>query len=330
MIYQKSKRLLQNTLLVIASLVMGMLTVEFFLRVISFEPKFLWMEQSWFRLGKQSAAKCYILDPDFGFRPQLSNNLYNEFGTRVNSYGIHKRRGITRLLFAGDSVTARGKIIDALKALYGEERFEYWNAGVESFNLIQEVRFYNKYNKYIKPDHVILFFHNNDFETTPVAFLNSDNNMVVYCPNRPTITLSRLLFKHSVLYRALVSSHLKLVYKMNNNGKINEEVKSEVSENIKILQHTLARQNIKFTVVVLPIIDSYDKWTEKEKESRSEILNILHNLRIKYIDLTQVLFQLNSKAIDIVKLSTNGERGHPGDKLALYFAGFLYEKKILE
>ncbi len=50
-----------------------------------------------------------------------------------------------RVLFLGDSVTARGGIIAELASLYGNEQFEYWNAGVESYDTCQEVRYFERY-----------------------------------------------------------------------------------------------------------------------------------------------------------------------------------------
>jgi hypothetical protein len=47
-------------------------------------------------------------------------------------------------------------------------------AGVESFNTVQEVAYDRSFNRFIRLDHVILTFHLNDFETTPVAFREAD------------------------------------------------------------------------------------------------------------------------------------------------------------
>jgi hypothetical protein len=116
----------------------------------------------------------FVIDPDFGFRPILPSGSYTRFGTLANGYAEAKRPGVTRLLFIGDSVTRRGHIVEALKSHYGSQEYEYWNAGVESFNTVQEVEYYRRFNRAIQPDHVILTFHLNDFETTPVWFREAD------------------------------------------------------------------------------------------------------------------------------------------------------------
>src|SRR3990170_5571896 len=112
----------------------------------------------------------YTADAKLGYRPVLGSSTYNAFGTRLNSYDPEMRPRVPRILFLGDSVTSRESIIVPLKRLYGENRFEFWNAGVEGYNTLNEVEFYKRYNAAIEPDQVVLFFHNNDFQPTPVIF----------------------------------------------------------------------------------------------------------------------------------------------------------------
>ena len=112
---------------------------------------------------RQSASKglSFVVDPSFGFRPVLGDGPYTRFGTLANDYAAAKPPGVNRLLFIGDSVTHRGQIVEALRAVYGSQKYEYWNAGVESFNTVQEVEYYKRFNRAINPDHVILTLHLN-------------------------------------------------------------------------------------------------------------------------------------------------------------------------
>ena len=128
--------------------------------------------------NQADSREVFTIDPEFGFRPILGKAYDNEDGTQTNRYTPDKEAGLVRLLFVGDSVTARGALIESLRQEYGEAGIEYWNAGVESFNTIQEVAFYRRYNARLNPDHVILIFHLNDFETTPVAFLDRKGDLV--------------------------------------------------------------------------------------------------------------------------------------------------------
>ena len=165
-------------------------------------------ELGWMRRSRKDLARVFTVDPEFGFRPILGNDLYNSYGTINNGYRLPRPPGVTRLLFMGDSVTARGRIVEALRRIRGEKRFEYWNAGVESFNTTQEVNYYRKYNHRISPDHVILTFVYNDFGTTPITFFNRDKKLVVFALNRPRRRVIPWLFEHSYLYRFLLGKNL--------------------------------------------------------------------------------------------------------------------------
>ena len=166
-----NKKWIVNVLLLCGSTLLTVGGIEAVLRITHQYATFgAATELPWMRNNSQDFSQIFTIDPDFGFRPILGTGGYTEYGTSPNTYPVQKRPGITRLLFIGDSVTGRGRIIEAIKQIYDDEVFEYWNAGVESFNTIQEVRFYQRYNAAVYPDHVILTFHLNDFEPTPVAF----------------------------------------------------------------------------------------------------------------------------------------------------------------
>lgn len=113
----------------------------------------------------------WMLDPGLGYRPKLDGRIFSVLGTRINDYPLEKIKDIRRILFIGDSVVGQGMVDGALKKLYGEKYYEYWNAGVAGYNTVEEVLYYKKFdlNK-INPDHVILIFNFNDYSTTPVAF----------------------------------------------------------------------------------------------------------------------------------------------------------------
>ena len=70
---------------------------------------------------EKTHTKHLTIDPDFGVRPIMGKGRRNEFGTLVNSYSLEKPDNVERLLFSGDSVTRRAKIVESLRRLYGEE-----------------------------------------------------------------------------------------------------------------------------------------------------------------------------------------------------------------
>lgn len=275
-----------------------------------------------FRRGAPERLSNFVVDPDFGFRPSLGRGGYSQFGTLENSYPEGKRAGVTRLLFIGDSVTHRGKIVDALKAQYGSQHYEYWNAGVESFNTVQEVAYYKRFNRLIRPDHVILTFHLNDFETTPVAFREADGTLVVYAPNRPIQRINPWLFQHSYTYRSWVGL-------FSSRKAARSEITEEVRASLVDLQRAVADDNARLTVLVLPILRPSGDWKPEYREYRRLILKILQSLSIRHFDL---LTPLNQALADSAIVTEPGDDlfWHPSREAASYFANYLRTQRLLE
>lgn len=175
-----AKKILFSTFVVIVSMLVSLLVIDVSVLIIkSTKIPFLKTGRAWNRLDSKNP---YIkVDDDLGYMPMLEQGAYSRYGAKVNNYSLEKNPDFKRILFIGDSVTEEGLIIENLKKLYGEESYEYWNAGVRGFNTHQELIFYRRYNKQIRPDQVILTFHLNDFTTTPVVFLNKEDRLVFFC-----------------------------------------------------------------------------------------------------------------------------------------------------
>jgi len=185
-----------------------------------------------------------VFDSELGYRPRLGGETYSEQGVLRNDYDDAKRPGVERILFIGDSVTRRGSIVRALRELYGEQAYEYWNGGVESFNTIQEVRYYLRYNRSIQPDHVVLTFHNNDFETTPAVF-EHEGRLVVYEPTRRLSEVNPWLLRHSRSYQTWLARPTR-----GGHGRIVEETAASLVE----LKRVLDSDSVRFTVLLLPLL----------------------------------------------------------------------------
>jgi hypothetical protein len=272
------------------------------------------------REGGAELGRLFTVDPEFGFRPVLGGELYGAHGTLRNDYPLDKRAGRARLLFVGDSVTARGRIVDALQEVYGRERLEFWNAGVESFGTVQEVAFYRRYNAAIQPDQVILTFHLNDFETTPIAFRDAEGRLVVFAPNQPARRINRWLFEHSRLYRvwlALVQAR----------GGDYASIADEVRESLAELQGILEADGIRLTVLVLPLMKPYAEWTPQERGARATILGILRQQRIRYFDLLAPLEQAIRRGVAVQEHS--GDAWHPSAEVSREFARHLRAQGLL-
>ena len=316
------KKKLANLLLLLLTIIVGLIPAEIYLR-IKYPDGALGSAVKLNQMADFTSGECFIIDPDFGFRPVLGNNIYNEYGTLINRYSIKKSPSVTRLLFIGDSVTMQGKIIEALRRLYGEKTFEYWNAGVGSFNTVQEVGFYNKYNYSIKPDHVILTFHMNDFETTPIVFADVKNKLVAYAPDIPQKFVNRHLFKYSYVYRLFLGTVINMELKQ----KSIEQIENEVKQSLLSLKETLSKDGIRFTVIFHPYLLPYEKWPSFEKGIRDRTIQMFKTLGIRYFDMTEVLYKAERDNINMIMSS--GEYFHPSDEMAQYFAKYLYDNNLL-
>lgn len=264
--------------------------------------------------------KAFTIDDDIGFRPILGTEFFNQYGTRVNDYPIEKRQDFVRVLFMGDSVTEAGYIISGLKHYYGDKNYEYWNAGVGSYNTVQEVNYYKRYNFTILPDEVVLTFVFNDFEITPIAFFLSPDDLVVFSPNKTIHNMSPFLFKNSYIYRFYIGY---LMSQKKQGYLDNEEVKSSLLE----LKNILEKDNIKLTVIISPYLKPYNSWENYEKNNRKKIVSILNDLKIRYFDLSHLVEQAVNEMIILRDDYTNIT--HPSRELGLYFAKYLYENKLL-
>lgn len=276
-------------------------------------------ELPWMRKNSLDFTEIFTIDPEIGFHPILGKT-YTQYGTLPNKYSLAKSPNVTRILFIGDSVTSRGRIVNALKQRYDDERFEYWNAGVESFNTVQEVQFYSKYNAEIEPDHVVLTFHLNDFETTPVAFFNQEKQFVVYAPHTPLRPINRKLFETSYIYRLFIGLSL-------NQNKGKQAIIHEMRASLRTLRDTLRQHNIQFSVLVLPLLKPYAEWGKDDKERRETILNILQTLDIRFFDLFPPCEHAIQSGVEVQE--TSGDTWHPNAQVAKIFADYLFQHQFL-
>ncbi len=266
-------------------------------------------------------GQTYTDDPELGFRPILGTDQYDRFGTRVNNYGLSKRQGVTRLLFIGDSVTARGRIIAAVRRCYGDKQFEYWNAGVHGFNTVQEVGYYRKYNRLIQPDHVILTFHPNDYGTTPVVFRDSDERLVICSLRKPLRTINPWLFRRSYLYR---------LYQTLTTSEAGDDkgIRKEVACSLKQLREMVAADEATLTVLVFPYLAPPHEWGEWRLGARQTTLGLLEDLQVRHFDLLDVF--LAALVDGVPTQERQGDTLHPSGELSERFAAYLHRHGLLD
>lgn len=307
-------------LLLCTALAVALGLVEYTLRLAHPDKTFgVTQEMWWLRNADQHMG--FTVDQAVGFRPVFDETHYNHYGTQVNDYVAGARNNRKRLLFIGDSVTARGLIVQELRKLYGETAYEYWNAGVESYNTEQELNYYLAYNQKIRPDHVILQFHLNDFELTPAVFRNEAGELEVHAPQTRIRGASGWLFGKSYLYRCWVG------HQLSKKAGGREEIIAATRENMSRFKEILDREGIQFTVVVQPIMMAPEKWWKVDQESHALILALLREKGIRHFDLAVPLRQAIGAGVNVT--GTPPDKWHPDRTMAGYFARYLKQKGML-
>ncbi len=267
--------------------------------------------------------RTFTIDPRMGYRPRLGTPEYGEFGTLPNDYPAEKRPGVPRLLFIGDSVTHQRVLERALRKRCGEEGVEYWNAGVQGFNTLQEVTWYLEWNRGIRPDHVILTFHNNDFIVTPVAFQNDAGEFTVVLPRRRLLGWSPWLLDRSRLYRLYLNWSLS-------RGPAHDPdaAAADTRAALARLRDAVAEDGARLSVLLLPILAPAAEWRAEERRSRELSLEIFRDLGLEWVDLLPPLESALDAGVS-VRIEA-GDTWHPSPEAADRFAAHLIREGLLE
>ncbi len=250
-------------------------------------------------------------DAEAGYLPVLGRGEYDTHGFLANDYQVHQRKG-KRLVFLGDSVTHRGRLVNALRKQYGNG-YEYWNAGVESFNTRQELVLYRRYNAVVKPDEVILEFHNNDFRATPLC-VREDGKFKVY---EPGMSINPWLFEHSYLYRWAWprtddrNKRARLVY-----------------DSLIEFKALLAEQGVRFRIILLPMFKPLASYDKSELWSRELSLQYFKELDLTYFDMLPVVEGALAENLEVTEKP--GDTFHPNDLISERMAVELKQRGLIE
>ncbi len=221
----------------------------------------------------------------------------------------------------GDSVTFRGHIIDALRECYGTERYEYWNAGVDSFNTTQEVELYRRYNYKIDPDRVVLTFHVNDFQITPIAFVGQDGELHVVAPARPLSSLDRFFGRYSQLFRDY------LTVRFRGEQPSVEASADEFREALDQLTVLLPSKS-SLTVILFPYLAEREKWSARDCTAREVALDELTARNIRHFDLAPLLFQELRAGHNVQEAP--GDHWHCNVEFARKIADYLFREGLFQ
>jgi len=247
----------------------------------------------------------FQVDDELGYRPVPGGEGYGPHGCKWNEYAPEKPAGKRRLLFVGDSVTDRHKLIDALRERLGEADYEYWNAGIPGYATEQEFLYYRDYLGSIQADHVILTFHLNDYETTPIVFEVGDELVAVHSKLGNSYP-SPWLLRNSYLYRFgwVQLSRLTAATRK-------QSLEDEVHRYLTALRDLVHERGADFTVLVLPWLQDHEKWPEPKPRLHELTLATLTELGVRHYAFLDVLARALADGIQIHEMGTDPQHPSP-------------------
>lgn len=224
----------------------------------------------------------FQVDDRLGYRPVPGGAGYGPHGAKWNEYAPEKPPGKRRLLFLGDSVTDRHKLIDALHELLGDG-YEYWNAGIPGYATEQELLYYRDHLGAIAADHVLLTFHLNDYETTPVVFESGGEFVAVHAKIGGAAP-NAWLMRNSFLFRYAWTQLVRLT-----SAGRRAAIEAEVARSLAALRDLVRERGADFTVLVLPWIQDPARWPEPKPHHHALTLRTLDALGIRHFDFLPTL-----------------------------------------
>jgi hypothetical protein len=313
----------RRVLLAGVSLVASLLLAELAARLFYPVRKTLGLErfEQWVSYSR-GWGDTHHIDAELGFVPTPDSRDYDHFGIARRPGSEPQAKGArTRVLFLGDSVTRRGHIIDALRAILAGTPVEFINAGIESFNTVQEVGLYFRLTRGVEADQVVLSLHNNDFAVTPV-WIEDGSNLVICNPGN-LVTIVPWLYRTSQLYRIWVNVQNR--YPHDDAHYLAMLGPAEAA--LRRLRDALQAEGRQLSVVILPLLEPLAKYRSPERQSREAAMAICQRLGIRTFDVAAALEPLFAAGIPMTEKPD--DIWHPNDTAAFAIAKQLVREGLL-
>jgi hypothetical protein len=262
------------------------------------------------RLSNLEGQPIAELDDEMGFAMLAPGPWYSKFGTQPNTYSLKRDPSHLRVVFLGDSVTYRGRIVRGLQALFPDPRIEWWNAGVESFNTRQEVIWYRRYVRTTKPDLVVLTVHPNDLDGTAVMFIDRQGNLTCYREGRPPVVVNTWLYFNSRIYRLFTG--------ISDSGEVRQGTRQEMAAALSSLREMLAADGTDLFLFLMPWTKPHESWNSWELGRYDIVRSIVQDVGVPWCDGLAELEAATAAGETISKRP--GDSWHPSHELARRFA----------
>jgi len=305
------QKFVPNALLFLSATIIGVLMIELGLRVL-YPITFMNVETQ----GAQETAGWALFTPDrvLGWHPTLGTDLYDENGILFGR-SIYAKPVGPKLLLIGDSVTARAQILNGLANLMPPE-ITFLNGGVEGYNIEQEVEFFFRFQKDLRPDAIIHQMHISNLNARRQLMRPRDGTIRLYSPRVTEVTINPTLYKHSQIYRFLIANLASRFSK--------DELKASAVESLRRMGDYARDNGIAYHLVLFPVLEPLANWTAYDRETRDYLLNAARTLGLDVIDLDPVAEQMISVGVD--PKQGPGDNWHPNAQMGEAAAKYIVER----
>ena len=220
-------------------------------------------------------------------------------------------------------MTRRAALVDGFRTAWGEERIEYWNAGVEGYGTHQVDRYHARFLQPLDADLVVYTMHPNDFSATPVTFLEGDR-LVVHATRVASTRTNPWLFRNSELYRLWLSWRLDAPEagdRIPTAGLLDEAESALVA-----LRERVESGGARFVVLLLPWLAPEDRWPEHARFARERSLAMLDAHAIEAVDLLPALRAALAASEEVRERPKDAE--HPSKAFGLRAAALAVERGL--
>ena len=304
------QKFIPNALLFLGATIIGVLIIELGLRVL-YPIRFMNVETQ----GAQEISGRDI-SPDrvLGWHPKLGTGEYDENGILFGR-SIYAKAARPKLLLIGDTVTAGGQIVNGLANLLPPE-ISFLNGGVPGYNIEQEVEFFFRFQKGLRPDAIIHQMHINDLQASSQLMRARDRTIGLYSPKVTEANINPTLYRYSHIYRFLVAKVASQYSK--------DELKASAAESLRRMRDYVQDNGIAYQLVLFPVLEPLANWTAYDRETRDYLLNVARKLELDVIDLQPVAEQMISEGID----PKEGPRDtlHPNNHMGKASAKYIVER----
>ena len=256
-----------------------------------------------------------VPDSTLGLRPNIDSAAYDANGILRTS--IHsKADNPYKILFIGNSVTARGHFVRALAAALKSDANSYLNGGVEAYNIQQEVEFFFRYQAGIRPDAIVHILHVNDLRSTRLAYRNRDGTLLIHAPRSNPQNVNAWLYQHSQLYQFVISRLHR--------GASQDDLRSAAVASLRKLRDYTREQGIAYHVILFPLLPPPTDWPAYDRLSYDHLLSMSRELELGTVDLHPLASRLHAQGVPVQ--DRPGDTWHPNQRFAEEAFSYILER----